>query len=134
MPAEKRAKGIDRLKSDKDFELIYGKGIAIISEDKKLKAKYLFLNRIENNRTKFGVSVISKKGNSVWRNRIKRILREALLKERDKLLDIANQKNSTLLIIFSPYTINQKSSKKIFLKDINPAVLNLLNKIKLTSV
>ena len=130
MPIGKKVKKIDRLKSDKDFELVFNKGTAIISEDRKLKAKYFFSNKTENKTVQLGVSVAAKKGNSVWRNRIKRILREALIKEKETLAGIANQKNKNLLIIFSPYSLNQNSSIKTYLREINPAVLDILNKLK----
>jgi ribonuclease P protein component len=118
------------LKNEKDFELVYKKGRTIISEDKKLKARYLFIDRIENIKVKAGLSVISKKGNSVWRNRVRRILRESLRKEVEKLLAIAKQKNSDLLIIFSPYSIDQNNSRKIYFRDINIPVLEILNRLK----
>jgi ribonuclease P protein component len=118
------------LKNDKDFELVYKKGRTIISEDKKLKAKYLYTDRIENIKVKAGLSVISKKGNSVWRNRVRRILRESLRKEVEKLLAIAKQKNSELLIVFSPYSIDQNNSRKIYFRDINISVLEILNRLK----
>ncbi len=132
MPNENKVVAINRLKNDKDFELVFKKGTAIISEDRKIKAKYLFSNETKNRTIKFGVSVTSKKGNSVWRNRIKRILREALIKEKETLLGIANQINKTLLIIFSPYSLDQNCSNKIFLREIKPSVLDILNKLKLS--
>lgn len=132
MPIEKKVKRIDRLKKDKEFELVFKIGSAIISEDRKLRARYLFSNKTENKIIQLGVSVASQKGNSVWRNRIKRILREALINEEETLADIANQKNKTLLIMFSPYSLDQNSSRKIFLRDVNPAVLDILNKLKLS--
>jgi len=123
-------KDFEWLKNDKDFELVYKKGRTIISEDKKLKAKYLYTDRIENIKVKAGLSVISKKGNSVWRNRVRRILRESLRKEVEKLLAIAKQKNSELLIVFSPYSIDQNNSRKIYFRDINISVLEILNRLK----
>jgi len=119
----------DRLVNDSDFELVYKTCHAVISEDKKIKAKYLFTGKSGNNTVKIGLSVVSKKGNSVWRNRIKRILKESLRIDRETLRNIIEQKNADLLIIFSPYSINQTNSKKIFLKDIKPAVLDILKRI-----
>lgn len=134
VPAKIKEMSFSRLKNDNDFELVYRKGNTITSEDKKIRAKYLFSKKIEIERSKFGVSVISQKGNSVWRNRIKRILREAVKKEETMFLNIADQKNSNLLIVFSPYSINQINSKKIFLKDIKPAVLDILKRLKKSRV
>jgi len=118
-----------RLVNKSDFELVYKAGSTIISDDKKVKAKYLFTSKDKNNIVKIGLSVISKKGNSVWRNRIKRIIRESLRMNRDELQNIMEQKKTDLLIIFSPYSINQANSKKIFLNDIKAAVIDILIRI-----
>ena len=79
---------------------------------------------------KVGLSIISKKGISVWRNRVKRILRETLRKESRNLSAIAKEKESTLLIIFSPYTIDQNNSQKIKLSDLTNSVKEILIKLK----
>lgn len=127
-PVEKKIV-FDRLINDRDFELVYKTGHVVISEDKKIKAKYLFESKDINNTVKIGLSVVSKKGNSVWRNRIKRILRESVRIDREILRSIIEIKNEGLLIIFSPYSLNQTNSKKIFLKEIKPAVLDILKRI-----
>jgi len=127
-PVEKKIV-FDRLINDRDFELVYKTGHVVISEDKKIKAKYLFESKDINNTVKIGLSVVSKKGNSVWRNRIKRILRESVRIDREILRSIIEIKNESLLIIFSPYSLNQTNSKKIFLKEIKPAVLDILKRI-----
>ncbi len=127
-PVEKKIV-FDRLINDRDFELVYKTGHVVISEDKKIKAKYLFKSNDINNTVKIGLSVVSKKGNSVWRNRIKRILRESVRIDREILRSIIEIKNEGLLIIFSPYSLNQTNSKKIFLKEIKPAVLDILKRI-----
>ncbi|MCW9066416.1 MAG: ribonuclease P protein component [Ignavibacteriaceae bacterium] len=119
----------NRLINDRDFELVYKTGLVIISEDKKIKANYLFESKDINNTVKIGLSVASKKGNSVWRNRLKRILRESLRMDRENLQNIIELKNANLLIIFSPYSINQTNSKKIFLKEIKPAIWDILKRI-----
>jgi len=120
----------DRLINDSDFELVYKMGRVVISGNKKIKAKYLFESKDRNNTVKIGLSVASKKGNAVWRNRIKRILRESVRIERETLRNIIEQINTDLLIVFSPYSINQTNSKKIFLKEIKPAVLDILKRIE----
>jgi len=127
-PVEKKIV-FDRLINDRDFELVYKTGQVVISADKKIKAKYLFESKDINNTVKIGLSVVSKKGNSVWRNRIKRILRESVRIDREILRSIIEIKNEGLLIIFSPYSLNQTNSKKIFLKEIKPAVLDILKRI-----
>jgi ribonuclease P protein component len=119
----------DRLINYSDFELLHKIGRVVISEDKKVKAKYIFGSKYRNSAAKIGLAVASKMGNAVWRNRIKRILRESLRTEREILRNIIVLKNADLLIVFSPHSINQANSKKIFLNEIKPAVLDILKKI-----
>lgn len=128
LPHEKTF-AFERLANDSEFELVYKKGIVIISEDEKIKAKYLFANKKKCMTAKIGLSIASKKGNSVWRNRVKRILRESIRNNRDVLRNILEQKNADLLIIFSPYSINQANSQRIFLGDIKPSVLDIFKKM-----
>jgi ribonuclease P protein component len=127
-----KVKIFDSLKSEKDIELVYRKGKAIISTDRKIKAKYLSADNLTN-RIKFAITVSSKTGNSVWRNRFKRMIRESLRLELASLKEINFKSNSDLLIIFSPYKINQTNNKQLFLKDIKPALSDILNKLRTTS-
>jgi len=76
------------------------------------------------------VAVSSKNGNSVWRNRFKRLVRESIKAENFRLSEIILIGDSNLSVIFSPGSISQSKCKKIFLKDIKPSVLDLLIKIK----
>jgi len=127
-----KVKIFDSLKSEKDIELVYRKGKVIISTDRKIKANYLSADNLTN-RIKFAITVSSKTGNSVWRNRFKRIIRESLRLELASLKKINFKSNSDLLIIFSPYKINQTNNKQLFLKDIKPALSDILNKLRTTS-
>lgn len=121
---------IRSLKNKGEYELVHRKGHAIISTDKKLKAKYLIDSENEKPTIKIGLSVSSRKGDSVWRNRVKRIIKETLRSYEDILEEMLNQINAGLRIIFSPYSIDQNNLRKIFRKDIQPAVTNILTKIK----
>ena len=128
----KKVKIFDSLKSEKDIERVYRKGNVIISTDRKIKANYLSTENLTN-RIKFAITISSKTGNSVWRNRFKRIIRESLRLELASLNEILFKNNADLLIIFSPYKINQTINKRLFLKDIKPPLLDILNKIRTTS-
>jgi len=127
-----KVKIFDSLKSEKDIERVYRKGKVIISTDRKIKANYLSVDNLTN-RIKFAITVSSKTGNSVWRNRFKRIIRESLRLELASLKKINFKSNSDLLIIFSPYKINQTINKRLFLKDIKPSLSDILNKLRTTS-
>jgi ribonuclease P protein component len=119
-----------KLKKENEFELVYNKGSAIISGDKKIKANYFLKSDTENKNIKIGLSISSNKGNSVWRNKIKRLIREAIRLNRETLLSTLEQKNANLFIIFSPHSINQTNNKKIFLKDIKASVLDIITRLK----
>lgn len=129
----KKIKIFDRLKNKNDIESAYRKGRVIISTDKKLKANYLSIYS-ETKKVKTAVSVSSKAGNSVWRNRLKRIIRESLRQEELILKEIVFKNKLELSIIFSPYRINKTNLSHPFLKVVKPAVTDILNKISKTTV
>ena len=60
-----------RLKKEKDFNLVFGKG-------KKIFSKSLTLIYLPSDSLKTGIAVGKKHGGSVKRNRIKRLLRESI--------------------------------------------------------
>lgn len=117
----------DKLKSKSDFEKIYKYGKVILSTDRRIKAQFIF-NDIRH-KIEAGFVISSKKGNSVWRNRVKRILRESLKLNSDLFHEFVNKKNTGIKIVFSPYLLNQKNNKKNSLNDLNPSVLDIIEKI-----
>lgn len=128
-----KVKIFDRLKRANDIEAVYKNGNVIISTDRKLKASHLSSESITN-QIRIAVTVSSKAGSSVWRNRLKRIIRESLRLEKDILKEIVFKKKQDLSIIFSQYRINQVNHKQLFLKDIKPAVTDILNKLSKTII
>lgn len=123
----KKVKFLERLKGKSEIDAVYRKGKTIISADKKLKAIHLSSEgRI--NKIKVAITVSSKAGNSVWRNRFKRIIRESIRQEKEFLRDRININKQELSIIFYPYRLNQGIVDQVFLKDIKPAVTDILNK------
>lgn len=129
----KKIKIFDRLKNKNDIELVYKKGYVIISADRKLKANYISIDS-ETKKVKTAVSVSSKAGNSVWRNRLKRLIRESLRQEELILKETVFKNKLELSIIFSPYRINKTNLAYPILKEVKPAVTDILNKISKTSV
>ena len=129
----KKIKIFDRLKNKNDIELVYKKGYVIISADRKLKANYISIDS-ETKKVKTAVSVSSKAGNSVWRNRLKRLIRESLRQEELILKETVFKNKLELSIIFSPYRINKTNLANPILKEVKPAVTDILNKISKTSV
>ncbi|MBO5851713.1 MAG: ribonuclease P protein component [Clostridia bacterium] len=61
----------NRLKKQKDFDLVFSKG-------KRIYTNSLTLIYLKNNTFKFGISLSKKHGKAVVRNRIKRLLRSII--------------------------------------------------------
>ena len=120
----------ERIKSKSDIEKIYTLGKTIISMDKKVKAIYLLTSHENRPRIKYAVTLSSKTGNSVWRNRFKRLIRESIRVEADLLRKIIFQAKADISIIFSPGLIIQSNNRRIFLNDIKPSVLDILYKLR----
>jgi ribonuclease P protein component len=129
----KKVKFFERLKGKSDIDAVYKKGRTIISTDKKLKA-ILLSSEGRTNKIRVAITVSSKAGNSVWRNRLKRIIRESIRQEIEFLKDQININKQELSIIFSPYRLNQGNFGKIFLKDIKPAVIDIFKKTTKTII
>ena len=60
---------INKIKKTKDFSIIYNKS-------KKMHTKYAIIFIRENNKQRFGFVASKKTGNSVYRNRIRRLFKE----------------------------------------------------------
>lgn len=117
----------ERLKSKSDFEKIYKYGKVVLSTDKRIKAQFLFNEG--GKKIEIGLIISSKKGNSVWRNRVKRIIIESLKLNSSLFGQLVNKKSTGIKIVFSPYLLSQKNNRKIFLIDLNPSVLEVIKKI-----
>ena len=116
----------ERIKSKKDFEKIFTLGRILFSSDNKIKANYIFEEGTPG--VKFAAAVSGKNGNAVWRNRFKRLLREAYRLNKQILIDFSVERKVLLRIVFSPLRLNQENNRKLCYDDIAPAVLDLMNK------
>lgn len=120
----------ERIKSRKEFELVFSRGEVFFPSSNRLKATFF----IERNSDKIGIKVafaVSKKsGNAVWRNRVKRLFRELYRLNKSEIKSDCEQKKLKLLLVISPYTLNQMNNKKIYLNDIESDVVDLLNQIR----
>ena len=120
----------ERIKSKGEIANINTVGKTIISTDKKVKARYLLNFQDEQVRIEYAVTLSSKAGNSVWRNRFKRLIRESIRAEANLLREIIFLSKSSLSIIFASGSITQSSDRTIFLYDLKPAVLDILIKLR----
>jgi ribonuclease P protein component len=119
----------ERIKNKRDFRQVYSVGKIIYSDDQKLKVSYFPEKNSEQAGIKIAAAVSKKAGNAVWRNRVKRLLRESFRLKKEILLANCIAKSICLKIIFSPNNLNQKKQKKLKLDDIMPAVIDLMNKL-----
>jgi len=112
-----------------EFVLVYLKGQRLLDENKIISAKFLLIPEKDQHRIKIAITVSSKAGKSVWRNRFRRLISSSLWLEKEKLKHIKDSLKSDLLIVLSPYKINQVNRKKTELAEIRNAVASIIMKI-----
>jgi ribonuclease P protein component len=121
----------EKIKSRKDFEELYSKGIILFSSTKKIKAIYIIDQNSIKPGVKISVAIGHKSGNAVWRNRVKRLLRESFRLNKNIIMKKAEELRLFIRIIFSPYSINMRKNKSIYLKDIMPDVIDIMSRISI---
>jgi ribonuclease P protein component len=119
----------ERIKKKKEFSIVYSSGITLYSESKKFKVVFL-IREIEPTEVKAAFGVYKKAGSAVWRNRVKRLMRESYRLNKLFLFDKCKNSSRSLLMVFSPNSVNQKNYKRINLSDVEPEILNLLKKLE----
>lgn len=120
----------ERIKRKNDFKKIYDSGEIIFSAGKKLKALFLIDNNNKEPGIKTAFAVSKKAGNAVWRNRAKRLLRESYRLNQNIITGQIIQSNKFVYIVFSLNKINNKRYENLYLKDIMPDVVDMMNQIK----
>jgi ribonuclease P protein component len=120
----------EKIKSKKEFDLVYSTGEFFLSPSQKLKALFLIDRTSGSAGVKTAYAVSRKAGNAVWRNRIKRLLRESYRLNKKPITEICESKMIHLLLVFSVYGINQRKNKKILLREIMPDVVDLMNSLR----
>lgn len=126
---ERQITNFETLKKELDFNLVFKKGKIIKPVAGYVKAAYVFVENGENRKVKTAIAIPSKSGNSVWRNRFKRLIRESVRRESNKITDIISKKDSCLLIVFSPHRANQRNKNKLFLYEVHSGVIEILKSI-----
>lgn len=119
----------ERVKKKRDFEKIYSFAKVLFSSDKMIKVHLLSIDSNVSG-VKIAAAVSKKAGSAVWRNRVKRLIKESYRLNKKSLADKVLEKKIQLLLVFAPYKLSEKNNKKIYLRDISPGVVELMNKIK----
>ena len=121
---------IERIKSRKDFVEIFSNGKTVFSTERKIKATYLIFNKSDKTGVVISAAVFKKTGRAVWRNRVKRLIKEAYRLHKNILKETVVEKSLLLKVVFSPNTLNEKKNKRLYLSDIMPGVKEIMLKLK----
>lgn len=119
----------ERIKERKIFALVINQGKTIFSENRIIKTQYLVIKDTAKPAVKIGIAVSKKNGNAVWRNRVKRLIRESFRLNKTEIVNICKSNFNSVFIVFTAINLNQNKNKKIKLDFILPQVTNILKKI-----
>lgn len=121
--------GEERIKKKKDFEKLYNTPKALISANQLIKANYYFEASEIKGSVMVAAAISSKAGKAVWRNRVKRLIKEAYRNNKLALLTEVEKKKIKLMIVFSPFRLLEKKNKKVMYKEISESIQDIINKI-----
>lgn len=119
----------ERLNKKKEFELVYSAGQTVYSRNRKLKATFVVLNTETESGVRIAAGVFKKSGNAVWRNRVKRLIKESYRLNKQKLNAKCQENQKQVLVVFSLYSINKRKCSKPKLDTIIFDVVELIEQI-----
>jgi ribonuclease P protein component len=119
----------ERIKSKELYNLVFSNGLTMTSKNKILRGHVVFLNNLDRPTVKVGIALSKQSGIAVWRNRIKRLIKESFRLNKLELLSLCKERKKTLLVVFTGKLINQKLYKKVSLDLIMPEVKDIIYKI-----
>ena len=120
----------EKIKSRKEFETIYQLGRTIHSSNNTIKANYIVDIENKHPGVKIAVAISKKSGNAVWRNRLKRLLRESYRTNKNDLLKLCSVNKKKVRVVFSTGSFNQRKNKKLKLYNVLPGVIEIIKTIK----
>ena len=119
----------EKIKSRKEFEKIFTEGRVLYSTDNIIRANYKTMHSKEEAGVLFAVAVSKKLGIAVWRNRIKRLIRESYRLNKARLVEDCKSKSVILEIIFSPQALNQQKNKRVGFYEIESPIKEIIAKL-----
>lgn len=119
----------ERIKEKKNIQLLIKDGSTVFSSKNSLKARYLIQDSNEPG-VKIAVGIFRKAGKAVWRNKLKRLIRNAYRLNKIPLVKTAEQKNKKVLILFTSLSFNEENNKKLPSGEIEEEVKSILYKIE----
>ncbi len=120
----------EKLKSRREIKKVISSGTTIFSADKKIKAIYLIEETEKKTTVQITAAVFKKLGCAVWRNRLKRLIRESYRLSKKNLVEISTQKKKQVKIIFSPQNINEQTNKHVKFNEIMSGMFDVIKKIE----
>ncbi len=116
----------ERIRGKKAFSELFNKGTSIVSGDHKIRVVYIISGKEFPNPVMFAVAVPKRNGNAVWRNRIKRLIRESYRLHKHGLISACEKAGKTIQVVFLPVTLTRMKNPRPEISDIEPAVVQLL--------
>lgn len=120
-----------KIKSSKDIKTIFAAGKTVYSTNKKIKAIYCTKKISDDGRIKYAVAVSKKAGNAVWRNRLKRLIKEAHQLSSGDLLSFCFRNKLLLEIIFTTSARNESFPGKNHFRNIMSEIDAVHSEIKI---
>jgi len=119
----------ERIKKLTEFRKVFKEGKAVFSLDKKIKAYYFLIKNADISEIKIAVTINKRNGNAVWRNRLRRLVKESYRLSKKDLLLTCLAKKYSLYIIINPFGFNKSGYRKLKLEDIRFLVEDVLKKV-----
>jgi len=121
--------GSERLRGKNAFDLVFSKGKRITSSDKLLRGVYILTDNSDGVLVKIAVGISRKAGKAVWRNRLRRLIKEAYRLNKVLLTDRMGSLKKQVLLIILPGGFSCKTHSRPQLKQVTPALTEILSRI-----